>query len=117
MRRSISSISLLFASISAIIGSGWLFSSYYAATLAGPAALLSWVVAGIAIIFVAFIFGELCSMLPVTGSSTRIPHITHGAGVNFIFSWIVWLAMRFKLPAKQAQMYAEELLGETGDVH
>lgn len=92
MKRSISSLALLFTSISAIIGSGWLFSSYYSSILAGPAVLISWVLGGIAMIIVAFVFGELCTMIPISGSSTRIPQYTHGTVVSFIFAWIIWLA-------------------------
>lgn len=92
MKRSISATALLLTSISAIIGSGWLFSSYYAATLAGPAAILSWVICGIGIIIVAFVFSEVCTLLPITGSTVRIPLFTHGTVVSFIFSWIVWVS-------------------------
>lgn len=91
-KRSISSLGLLFASVSAIIGSGWLFSSYYASTLAGPSSILSWLLGGVAMIIIAFVFGEICVMLPITGSSTRIPQFTHGTVVSFTFSWIIWLS-------------------------
>lgn len=99
-KRSISSFSLLFTSISAILGSGWLFTNYYTAELAGPAAIISWVLGGAAIIFVAFVFAELCAMLPVTGSSTRIPQYTHGTLVNFLFAWIIWLSYASLAPAE-----------------
>ena len=92
MNRSISSLTLLFAAVSAILGSGWLFSAYYTAKLAGPGAILSWVLGGGAVIVVAFVFAELSTMLPITGSSTRIPQFTHGTIVSFIFSWMIWLS-------------------------
>lgn len=92
MRRSIPSLGLLFMSLSAIIGSGWLFSAYYASKLAGPASLISWLIGGLCAIVIAFVFAELCAMLPVSGSSTRIPQYTHGTTVSFTFSWIIWLA-------------------------
>lgn len=92
MKRSISISGLLFASISAIIGSGWLFSAFYASTLAGPASLLSWLIGGFFILIIAFVFAEICSMLPVTGSSARIPQYTHGTLVSYLFAWMTWLA-------------------------
>lgn len=92
MERTISPLGLLLTSISAIIGSGWLFSAFYTAELAGPASILSWVLGGVFMIIVAFVFAELCSMLPISGSSTRIPHFTHGALVSFVFAWMVWLS-------------------------
>ncbi|PCI38368.1 MAG: amino acid permease [Thiotrichales bacterium] len=91
-QRSISTPALLFASISAILGSGWLFGSYYAATLAGPSALVAWGVGGLFAIIIAFVFAEICTLLPVTGSSVRIPQFTHGSVVSFLFAWIVWLS-------------------------
>ena len=91
MQRSITTFMLLMVSVSAILGSGWLFSAYYTAVSTGPAALLSWVIAGISVTFVAFVFAELNTMLPVMGASTRIPQITHGTLVGFMYSWIIWV--------------------------
>jgi amino acid transporter len=92
MQRSISSTALLFTSVSAILGSGWLFVAYYTSILAGASSLLSWVIGGAAVAIVAFTFAELCAMIPITGSSTRIPHYTHGTVVSFLFAWIIWLS-------------------------
>ncbi|CAL7959252.1 Amino acid permease [Gammaproteobacteria bacterium] len=100
VKRSVSVVSLLFASISAIIGSGWLFSSYYAAICAGSASVLSWILGGLAILIIAFVFGEICSLLPITGFSARVPQYTHGTVVGFIFSWIIWLSYAAMTPTE-----------------
>lgn len=100
MKRSISKFALLFTSVSAILGSGWLFTSYYTATLAGPAALVSWILGGLMMIFIAFIFAELTTLLPITGSSTRVPQFTHGTLVSFLFSWIIWLSYAALVPTE-----------------
>ena len=92
LKRSISTFTLLFVSVSAILGSGWLFSAYYTSILAGPSALLSWLIGGIALGFIAFTFAELSAMIPITGSSSRIPQYTHGTVVSFLFAWITWLS-------------------------
>lgn len=92
MKRSISPFGLLLTSVSAIIGSGWLFSAFFTSKFAGPASLLSWVIGGAAIIIVAFVFAELCAMIPVSGSSVRIPQFTHGSVVSFLFAWMIWLS-------------------------
>ncbi|WP_199911587.1 APC family permease [Dongshaea marina] len=91
-QRTLSAPALLFASVTAILGSGWLFAAYNTAKFAGPAAILSWVIGGFLIMFVAFVFAELTTMLPITGSSTRIPQFTHGTLVGFLFSWIIFLS-------------------------
>ncbi|MDA0911478.1 MAG: amino acid permease, partial [Proteobacteria bacterium] len=90
--RNISIAGLLFSSISAILGSGWLFAASQTASYAGHAAMLSWIIGALLIMIIAFVFAEICTMIPVTGSSTRIPHITHGTLVSFIFAWIIWLS-------------------------
>lgn len=92
MKRSISSLALLSMSVSAILGSGWLFSAYYSAKYAGPAVLLSWIFGGILVLIIAFVFAELSTVIPVSGSSARIPHYTHGSVVSFIFAWMVLLS-------------------------
>ncbi len=100
MKRSVSALTLLFTSVSAILGSGWLFASYYAAGIAGPASILSWLIAGVCIIFVAFVFAELSTMLPVMGTSTRVPHMTHGTLIGFMYAWIIWLCCASIPPAE-----------------
>jgi amino acid transporter len=100
MKRSLTVWSLLLASISAILGSGWLFTTLYTAQLAGPASILSWIIGGAAVIIVAFVFAELSAMLPVTGSSIRIPLFTHGTVVSFMFSWAIWLSYMALVPTE-----------------
>ena len=100
MRRSISSITLLFASVSAILGSGWLFTAYYTSILAGPSAIISWLIGGVLISIVAFTFAELSAMIPITGSSARIPYYTHGTVVSFLFAWIIWLSYASLAPTE-----------------
>jgi len=46
LHRSISFWGLMFVSLGSIIGSGWLLGALGAAQAAGPASLLSWVLAG-----------------------------------------------------------------------
>lgn len=99
-QRAISSGALLLASISAILGSGWLFAAYYTSTLAGPGAILSWITGGAIVILISFTFAELSAMLPITGSSTRIPQYTHGTIVSFVFSWMIWLSYAALTPTE-----------------
>src|SRR5688500_17782495 len=103
-KRSVTPFTLLLTSVSAILGSGWLFSAYYAATNAGPASLLSWILAGGAMMFIAFVFAELNAMLPIMGSSTRIPQMTHGTLTGFMYSWIIWLCYASIVPTEVQAM-------------
>jgi amino acid transporter len=90
-KRTIGAQALFLSSVSAIIGSGWLFSAYYSAKLAGTGAIFAWLIGAALLLVIAFVFAEICSMLPVSGSSTRIPYISHGTSVSMIFSWVIWL--------------------------
>jgi len=91
-RRSISVIGLLFTSLSCMIGSGWLFGAYYASRIAGPAAIISWGLAGFIIMFIAISFAELSSSLPVAGGISRFAQFSHGTLVSFCMSWLAWLS-------------------------
>jgi amino acid transporter len=121
-KRTISSLSMLLTSISAILGSGWLFCAYYAATYAGYASIFAWILGGIMIIVVAFVFAEVGAMVPITGFSARVPHFTHGSLVSFIFAWIIWLTYQTLGPTEvQAMMqylsfYYPSLLGSSAEL-
>lgn len=92
-KRSVSTAGVLFASISAMVGSGWLFSPLYAAQMAGPAALLSWLIAGIFTLIVALTFAELGTLFPIAGGVANYPYFTHGKFVGFLLGWISWMTM------------------------
>jgi len=91
LKREVGFIGAAWASESSIIGSGWLFGSLYAAQAAGPAAIIAWVIAGIAVIILALVHAELGGMYPVSGGTARFPHYAFGsvAGISFgFFSWL-----------------------------
>ena len=84
-------IALLFVSVGGILGSGWLFGPLYAAQLAGPSALIAWVIGGFAIMVIALNFAELGAMLPLNGGITRYALLTYGRTVGFVASLSSWL--------------------------
>jgi amino acid transporter len=81
-----------------IIGSGWLFAPLYAAKVAGPAVIFSWMIGGFAAILIAFTYAELSTMLPITGGTAHIPQLSHGAFASFVFSWIAWITTLMLAP-------------------
>src|ERR1700729_2966815 len=91
LKREMGFIGAVWASESSIIGSGWLFGALYAAQAAGPAAIIAWVIGGVAVVILALIHAELGAMYPVTGGTARFPHFAFGtvAGISFgFFSWL-----------------------------
>ena len=60
------------AVVTSTIGSGWLFAPYFAAKMAGPASLLSWLLGGVLAFGLAMVFAELGSMISTSGSLAQI---------------------------------------------
>ena len=92
LKRQIGPVALLFTGITGIIGSGWLFASLYAAQIAGPAAILSWLIGGGVALLLALVYAELGGMLPVAGAIARIPYFSHGSMSGFMAGWLCWIA-------------------------
>jgi amino acid transporter len=91
LRREVGMVGLMFASVGSIIGSGWLFGALNASKIAGPAALISWLIGGAAVILLALIHAELGGMFPVAGGSARFPHYAFGSLVGFSSGWFAFL--------------------------
>ena len=91
LRREIGLVGLLFTSLGSIIGSGWLFGALTAAGIAGPAALISWVIGGAAMLLLALVHAELGGMYPVAGGSARFPHYAFGSLIGFAGGWFAFL--------------------------
>ncbi|ABG05713.1 amino acid permease-associated region [Rubrobacter xylanophilus DSM 9941] len=87
LKRELGFQQLFFLSFGSIIGSGWLFAALAGAAIAGPAALLSWVIGAVLLIFVGLNYAETSCMIPRSGSVVRYPHLTHGGFLGFIMSW------------------------------
>jgi amino acid transporter len=91
LRREIGLVGATWASETSIIGSGWLFGAFIAASLAGPAAIYGWLIAGVCIVVLALLHAELGGMYPIAGGTARFPHLAYGsvAGISFgFFSWL-----------------------------
>ena len=89
-----SNISMLGTSLSCMIGSGWLFGAVIAAKIAGPAAIISWIIGGAMVTFIAFTFSELSTMLPVSGGIARFIQFSHGTFTSFctagLHGYLAW---------------------------
>ena len=91
LRREVGFIGLIWASEGSIIGSGWLFGAQGALGTAGPAAIISWVIGGAAILILALVHAELGGMYPVSGGTARFPHYAFGGAAGASFGWFSWL--------------------------
>ena len=82
---------LMFVSLGSIIGSGWLLGALTAATLAGPASLISWVLAAFMLALLALVHAELGASYPAAGGTARFPRFVFGPVAGFTAGWMAWL--------------------------
>lgn len=94
----ISLFSAVMLALNSLIGSGWLFGSGSAARIAGPAAILSWVLGAIIIIAIALTYIELGSMFPESGGMSRYAQYSHGPLLGFIAAWANWISLVTLVP-------------------
>lgn len=91
LKRSIGLFGIICASLGGMVGSGWLFGSHYAAQMAGPASIISWLIGGFGVMFLALTFAELSAMFPISGGVAAFPIFTHGKLVGFVLTWLTWI--------------------------
>ena len=91
LHRTVGLTSLMFISLGSIIGSGWLLGALTAATTAGGASLISWVLAGVIIILLALVHAELGAAYPLAGGTARFPRRAFRAIGGFPAGCMAWL--------------------------
>ena len=104
LKREIGLIGLMWASMGSIIGSGWLFGPKDALMEAGPAAIFSWIIGGVAIVILALPHAELGGMYPVSGGTARFPHYAFGGVAGASFGWFAWLNAATVAPIEVSAM-------------
>jgi APA family basic amino acid/polyamine antiporter len=88
LKRVLGPVSLSALGIGAIIGAGIFVSTGAAArNVAGPALMLSYVMAGLTCIFAALCYAEFASMAPVAGSAYTYAYTTLGELMAWIIGW------------------------------
>src|SRR5487761_182784 len=84
LQRKVGVFGLTMISLGSIIGSGWLLGAYKGATHAGPASILSWLLAAAMLALLALIHAELGTAYPVGGGTARFPAFAFGTLTGFI---------------------------------
>ncbi len=88
LKRTLGPVALTSLGVGAIIGTGiFVLVGKAAATQAGPAIVLSFVVAGLACVFAALCYAEFASMAPVAGSAYTYAYATLGELMAWIIGW------------------------------
>ncbi len=91
LRRNLTALDLTFLGIGAIIGTGIFVLTGKGALDAGPALILSFIIAGIACVLAAFSYAEFASMVPVSGSVYTYTYVTLGEFFAWIIGWDLML--------------------------
>ncbi|HST09398.1 MAG TPA: amino acid permease, partial [Terriglobales bacterium] len=88
LKRALGAVNLTALGIGAIIGTGiFVLTGTVAAQNAGPAVVLSFVLAGIASVFAALCYSEFASLVPMSGSAYTYGYATLGELVAWIIGW------------------------------
>src|SRR5689334_24802791 len=86
LRRVLGPLQLTSLGVGATIGTGiFVLTGVAANSKAGPALMLSFIVAGIVCVFAALCYAEFASMVPVAGSAYTYAYATLGE----LFAWII----------------------------
>ncbi|MFF3767838.1 APC family permease [Streptomyces sp. NPDC001922] len=99
-RRSLGTVALTAVGLGSIIGSGWLFGAERAAALAGPAAILAWVIGAVVALTIALTYTELGSMFPKAGGMVRYGQYSHGSLAGYLAAWANWIAIVSVIPGE-----------------
>lgn len=96
LRRVLSATNLMLLGVGGIIGAGiFVLTGTAAAQYAGPAIVLSFVLAGLGCLFAGLCYAELASMIPVAGSAYTYAYATLGEIVAWIIGWDLILEYLF----------------------
>jgi len=86
LKRALGALNLTALGVGAIIGTGiFVLTGTVAAQNAGPAVVLSFIIAGVASIFAALCYSEFASLVPMAGSAYTYGYATLGE----LFAWII----------------------------
>jgi basic amino acid/polyamine antiporter, APA family len=96
LKRMLGPINLISIGIGGIIGAGiFVLTGTAAAQFAGPAIVISYIIAGIGCVFAGLCYAEFASMLPIAGSAYTYGYATMGELVAWIIGWALVLEYAF----------------------
>jgi APA family basic amino acid/polyamine antiporter len=114
LKRTLGPMNLIALGIGAIIGAGLFVRTAAAAgDAAGPAVVISYIVAGIGCAFAGLCYAEFASMIPIAGSAYAYAYVTMGEFIAWIIGWA--LVLEYALASATVSIawseYLNSLLG------
>ena len=96
LKRSLTRLNLTTLGIGAIIGAGiFVLTGQAAATYAGPAIVISFIISGVACALAGLCYAEFASMIPIAGSAYTYGYATLGEFIAWIIGWDLILEYLF----------------------
>ncbi|MNS16209.1 putative amino acid permease YhdG [compost metagenome] len=96
LKKELGAFDLTMLGIGCVVGTGiFVMTGVAAAQHAGPALILSFVIAGLVCAFCALCYAELASMVPVSGSAYTYSYATFGEIIAWILGWDLILEYGF----------------------
>ncbi len=90
LRKSLKSRHIAMISIGGILGSGLFIQSSAAIAAVGPAIVVSYVLAGVLVLFVMRMLAEMAAVSPEAGSFTEYIRMGLGSWAGFTSGWLYW---------------------------
>jgi len=88
LRRALGPVNLVTLGIGAIIGAGiFVITGSAAAQFAGPAIVLSFLLAGVGCVFAGLCYAEFASLIPIAGSAYTYAYATLGEFFAWVIGW------------------------------
>lgn len=92
LKRTLGAANLIALGIGAIIGAGLFVRTAAAAgDAAGPAVIISYMIAGVGCAFAGLCYAEFASMIPIAGSAYAYAYVTMGEFMAWIIGWALIL--------------------------
>jgi APA family basic amino acid/polyamine antiporter len=114
LKKELTALDVTVLGVGVIIGAGiFVLTGNAAATEAGPAIVLSFVLAGLVCVFAALCYAEFAAMVPVAGSAYTFSYATLGEFVAFVIGWD--LALEFIVGASAVAVGWSAYLNSTLD--
>jgi APA family basic amino acid/polyamine antiporter len=91
LKKNLTAIDLAALGIGSVVGTGIFVSTGMGAQLAGPAILISFIIAAITSGLCALVYAELATMFPVAGSTYSYSYVAFGEVIAWIIGWDLML--------------------------
>jgi APA family basic amino acid/polyamine antiporter len=117
LKRTLGPIGLVSLGVGCIVGAGiFVITGTAAASFAGPAVIISFIISGLACVFAGLCYAELASTMPVPGSAYTYSYVTLGEVFAWTMGWLLLLEYGVAASTVAAGWtgYVVSLLGDFG---